>query len=789
MPRVLLRKGLRFSLNGDQYVIEKRLDTGELQIQHLAEKKYIAVRQEILIEALFDGRLEFDPGSAVKDYKVPKHGPTVESLDLLDDTEENRKRKAEAKRRLKYVKAARKLRISRFTEKRLQPVIVRVSQEIEDKEPPSWHTLGRWCKQYLSQGENPLVLVPRTRARGNRTPKFGFKSGDGTALVGVGKKEKEAERLRKRKLAETVLGMFEEEYEALYLLRERPSVQKLIDRLEVRIRRANKGRAESDQLPIPVDSGIYERVAKKESRETDEYRLGQKESDKKHMAAGREPKPTYPLERVQMDETKLDLMVVDDEMFLPIGRPQIFSQIDVFSGMPPGWFVDFNAPGYLGAMGCMLHAIQPKTYIRERYPEIQHESPCYGLHDTLVIDNAKHYLSDSMEDAADELGFTLDFAPVKMPWFKSHIENFWRIINCELLSYMPGKTFSSLFKRGDYDPKKNAVISFTTFQRILHIYFVDIYPCEIHKMDGFEAVPLQRWMEAIEETPVVLPAKAQDLRVLLGLVLFRKAISQNGVEIDGLFYNSDELREFKDRWVRKRKAGEEIKIKLDPHDISHCYVADSEDGRYIRVPAKNQHYTRNLTRYQHKIIRRRARVIARDYVDDEALCAAKDLIQRIVREEWEKAKAGDNRIKHARFLNYGHEARGERIEQNGKTADTETADKSQSPQEAVGRLYETASSSRGTSEVKSAFPLTVSEEPPTSGQAAPEGGIEKEDSNHDPKAKGRKQSSARSGRQASERPDHTQPIDSDGMDATSNLDDDDLADEEEDTWGGDYGEG
>lgn len=700
MPRVLLKKGLRFTIHGDEYVIEKLLPNGDVQIQHLVEKKFLPVPKKNIVDALFKGHIKFHAESGSKSYKVPNHTPSVESLDLLDDTEESRKRKAEAKRRHKYVSVVKRLCITKFTQNRLQPVIDKVSVEIKDEKPPSWYTLGVWCKTYFSQGETRLVLVPLTNKRGNKTPKFGFKTEAIPPNEDAASKKTRLARMRRK--AQEVEDIINDEHDASHLLREQPTVVTLYNRIEGRIRRINARRPEAEHLPIPVKSSIYERVGAMAGRETDEYRLGKMESDKLHRTSGRAPHATYPLERTQMDETLLPLMVVDTELFLPIGKPQTFANIDTFSGMPTGWNVDFYAPSYLGAMNCLIHTIEPKTYVKDSYPEIVHESPCHGIMDTQVFDNAKYFIGDSMEDAAKELEFNLDFSPVKMPWYKSHIEHFWHVIACELLSFMPGKTFSNLFSRRDYDPAKHAVISYETFIKLLHIYFIDIYPCEKHKFDGFEDVPLRRWMDAVESVPIPLPSKKEDLRVLVGEVVYRRSLTEKGVEIDGLFYNSNQLQEFRDRWLKKRKEGDLIKIKR-PRKISTCYVADYETGKYIHVPATNEEYTRNLTKYQHKIIRRRARLMADKYVDAEALCKARDLVQRIVQEEWEKAKPGNTRVNHARFLDYGHEVRGEGIQEHKKSTDQEESIPAQNAPNV--RLFPAASTSQGTSDVGSATPL------------------------------------------------------------------------------------
>jgi putative transposase len=66
------------------------------------------------------------------------------------------------------------------------------------------------------------------------------------------------------------------------------------------------------------------------------------------------PKPTRILERVEIDDTLLDFIVVDLEDRLPIGRPTITKAIDAYSGMPYGFYVGFEPSSYLDSTGMLV---------------------------------------------------------------------------------------------------------------------------------------------------------------------------------------------------------------------------------------------------------------------------------------------------------------------------------------------------------------------------------------------------------------------------------------------------
>jgi putative transposase len=696
MPSTRLRKGLHFLLNGREYIIDQRLPNRDIRIRDIASDTCIAMTEEALTDAVFDGHLEFliDDGNGtyrgLKDSRL-----STESLSLLDGNPRKKWLKEEAKRRYKYVREVLDRRLTKFTDGSLTPIINKISQEINDPSPPSTITLYRWSKLLLKCGDDIRLLVPLTGKRGNRTRKFGGNDKGG---------EEDGDEQKPHKgdcgKADEVADIVNELIKEVFLTEERPSVETTYDLIVARITKLNRRRAEEDKLPVPVRSSVYEVVSKIPEYEKDIARYGRRYADLKHKSVKQGPRPTRPLERVEMDDTKLDLFVIDPERCMPIGRATLFTAIDRFTSYPTGIDLSFNAPGYLSVMNCLLHAIKKKVYIKERYPEIKNDWLCYGVMESLVVDNAKQYWSESLEDAALELNFLIEYSPVRAPWYKAAIERFFGTINRQLLHHQPGTTFSDIFAKKDYDPKKNAVISLQTLLKLLHIFIVDIFAQEEHDFDGFDDVPARRWKECIEEFPPAMPTKAEDLDVLIGQVEWR-IISNNGVELFGLRYNCDKLAT-----LRSELKGAPAKIKLNPNELSIVHVADLKNGRYIHVPAKNQEYTKGLTLYQHDVIRRHARITAKEYVNIEDLCNSKEIIREIVRQEWEKSRPSDTRIRQARFMNYGYQIKGEGFEQKPSTGgSTETTLQEASSASEIPRLYPESSSREDSSDLGSAFPI------------------------------------------------------------------------------------
>lgn len=313
------------------------------------------------------------------------------------------------------------------------------------------------------------------------------------------------------------------------------------------------------------------------------------------------PRPSRPLERVEIDHTKLPLFVVDTETRLPIGTPWLTSAVDKYSGVNLGYYASFNPPSYLSVMQCLFHAIGTKDYLPVSYPNVENDWDTYGLPETIVVDNGKEFYSTSFEDACLSLGIVIQYCPPKMPWYKSAIERYFGALNTQLLSHQPGKTFAKFMQQNDYDSKKNAVVSFDALQEILHIFIVDIYNQSGHPQ--LKSPRQKVWSKAIASFPPALPSSKNELSVLIGAIVER-TVTRRGIEFEGLIYNCSELARLRSELEKSTKT----KVKYDPTDLSRVYVLDSLNCQFIEVPALHQEYTQGLTLWQHKVIKQLARI-------------------------------------------------------------------------------------------------------------------------------------------------------------------------------------
>lgn len=631
MSKNRFHKGMHLLFKGREYVIEGRLPNGELQLKDVISNTFRAEAELSLIDAWYESQLEFLGDSATTAVQRKAAKEFIADLSAL---EENDPRKKELKRRHAYLKSIVELienGVSKITQEILEPLIQKVHETIGDrKRCPHWKTVYYCWYRTLIITDDIRALIPKYEGRGNFSRKF-----SGSRKYKYSEKDKEK--------AERVGEIVDEVIDEKYLNPQRLTVAAVYEELVCRIADENLYREAGGKLPTPSERSLYDVIAKLDEYEVIKARYGKRIVDLRCGMHKRGPQPKRPLERVEIDHTKLDLFVIDPITKMPIGRPTLTLAIDKYTRMILGFYISFHGANFLAVMHCLRHAILPKTYVKSVYPEVKHFWNVFGVPEMIVMDNGPEFHGDGFEDACLQIGTIASYCPVEKPWFKAIVERYFGTLNKKLLHQLPGTTFSNIFDREDYDPAKNAIIPFNTLLETVHVFIIDYYSQRKHR--GVKDIPARRWNAAIEQYPPVLPARREDLQVLLGDIEFR-TIQSNGIALFDLTYNDDALAH-----LRKGRKGDRFKIKYDPSDISVIYVLDPDNDKFIPVPAENQQYTKGLSLWQHKVIQRYARRIIDEEVDIVALCRVKETIMRIIERDWKKITQSGPRSRMARFKN------------------------------------------------------------------------------------------------------------------------------------------
>ena len=161
-------------------------------------------------------------------------------------------------------------------------------------------------------------------------------------------------RKRGREFKATFLDRRREELlnsciQEFYLKMERPSLAALVR--EVRLRFSLQG------LPTPHYRTIRGRIGELDFKVFLQKREGAKKArEQVGRVSVSSLRPESPMELIQIDHTPVDVIVVDQEQRLPIGRPWLTLAIDVATRMVVGFHISLWAPSTVSLCLALSHA-------------------------------------------------------------------------------------------------------------------------------------------------------------------------------------------------------------------------------------------------------------------------------------------------------------------------------------------------------------------------------------------------------------------------------------------------
>jgi putative transposase len=231
-------------------------------------------------------------------------------------------------------------------------------------------------------------------------------------------------------------------------------------------------------------------------------------------------------------------------------------------------------------MAALKHAILSKSEHLKVHPDLKNSWDVYGVPSTLVLDNGTEFHSPDFVMACQCLGINIQYTKARSPWLKGTIERFFGSLNKSLLAGMKGYTFPNIDARGDYDPKKNAVIGLRELNTLIYGWIVDFHN-QRAKRKGL-GIPAVLWAQSVRRFPIPHVSSASDVGVALMSADWR-TLTRKGIEFRNLEYNSPELEPI----TRSLGDGTRVLIKFSPADVGSIYVIHPRTGIPIYVPAKN----------------------------------------------------------------------------------------------------------------------------------------------------------------------------------------------------------
>jgi putative transposase len=602
MSIAYLEAGLKFTMGGEEWDLTRKVTDTIWQITYLRTQRVDELAESAFLHKYANGEITLH-GLPGQDLIESSERAADESLAHADE----REREVALERRY-YLQKLRDARLPAHTQTSMMPVIRAVYERLSNPwipRMPDWTTVLRWKERYEKSGEDIGALMPRHKNKGRRPVPI----------------PDDLERILISRV------------KTRYLTDRRPSKHAVLEEVNADVKAVNKTRPSSAQLPEATHQMLVRVIERTSAYDRCVARHGRAVAHSRYRSVLYKYDAARPLERVEMDHAKLNLFVIDERTGLPRGRPWLTACIDKATRCILGVHITFDQPGHMSVARCLQHAVLPKGDIKHELGLHNHWN-CYGAPEVLCVDNGQEFHGRALEATAFHLGIDIDFMPRRTPWMKGCIERWFRSLDENLTDGAPGRTFSTIFDRGDYDPQRDAVVTMATLNYVVIRWIVDVYHQEIHS--GLGKTPAAKWQELEPTIRRRLPVSAADLAPHLGKVDTRR-LDHRGVTRDYLWYNSPELAEMRHR------HGDTLKVQLryDPDDLGSVVVFDPETEHPVEVPAIRLDYAKGLTEWQHRKIRKLAEAEGRnDHDPDTLLLVKQELRQRIKNDQ---AKARRNR--------------------------------------------------------------------------------------------------------------------------------------------------
>nr|WP_315481919.1 Mu transposase C-terminal domain-containing protein [uncultured Undibacterium sp.] len=388
----------------------------------------------------------------------------------------------------------------------------------------------------------------------------------------------------KSRLPPDVETIISREIETYYLIKERPSVVELWERIAIECR--------NQAVKVPTLSTIRRRVDQLQDRLVISKRYSAKEARETfEPLRGTFPGADVPLAVYQIDHSPIDMCFVDEKYRKEIGRGYLTIVTDSCTRMLAGFYVSLDPPGALATGLALSHAILPKaTWLAERSIDVSW--PIQGIPVKVFADNAAEFRGTMLERACREYGIVMENRPKGQPNYGGHVERLFRTFMHRIQS-LPGTTFSNVQERGEYDSEGRAIMTLSEFETWFTNFVTKVYHQRPHRGIG-RVPPVKLYEQFILGTDthkgIGLPEPVHDeYKLRLDFMPFvERTIQEYGVVIDNIHYYADVLRP----WIHARdprnaKLKRKFIFARDPRDIGEVYFFDPETKTYYSIPYRD----------------------------------------------------------------------------------------------------------------------------------------------------------------------------------------------------------
>ena len=240
-----------------------------------------------------------------------------------------------------------------------------------------------------------------------------------------------------------------------------------------------------------------------------------------------------PLEVVQVDHTKVDLLIVDSASGEEIGRPWITVLVDVHTRLVMSFHLSLEAPSCRSVAEALTRAVYGYEEFLNKHA-LSTTWPRLGQPRKLHMDNAKEFRSRAMRYGAGEHGIDLYYRPPGQPHYGGHVESLIGTLMTKVHE-LPGTTFSNVQQKGNYNSSKHAVFTLWDLNKFIAHYICEDYHRSVHSSLGTTPLRMLELAREADFSPSP-PVKHRDAFRADFMLRYKRKIQRSGIYFKNICY-------------------------------------------------------------------------------------------------------------------------------------------------------------------------------------------------------------------------------------------------------------
>jgi len=296
--------------------------------------------------------------------------------------------------------------------------------------------------------------------------------------------------------------------------------------------------------------------------------------------------------RYEIDATIADVYIVSDyDRNIILGRPTIYTVVDQASRMVAGIHISLEFASWIAARQVLYNACVSKVSYCKRYgiDITQADWPCLGTPARLLADRGE-MIGEKPKIFVKSFGTKLEIAPPYRADCKSIVERRFGIANDEALHFLPGTTLGELRKRGEKDPRLDAVLTLNEVTKIIVSLFInhnktnqynDLVTKDLVKAN-LAPTPINYWNYYVERHQHGLNNMPNDKIIALLMGESEASVTERGIVHNGMRYSCGKAE--KEDWFSKaRNFGRwVVECRSDESWTNNIYIREDNDRVYLK---------------------------------------------------------------------------------------------------------------------------------------------------------------------------------------------------------------